>query len=359
VTGTSKFLYVSDCKLCSDENLAFIDQNKGRFLTVLPANWIEHKTFHESLRAHDVAWVDVATRKSKRRKDDPPSIYRGYEPAEGMHQGYRILWFLSSQKAADDRAARDRRLQRAQQELQEIRDGIGMKHSRLKTREIILEAAQKVLQKHKVEEWLKLDVVTTEKRHERNGRGRPPKEGPRKVLIEMKPHYSLQWQIDAMALQIAARSDGVFPLVTNDKKMSMLEALDAYKRQPMIEKRFEQLKTVFNLRPVLLQNHLRIESFLIVYFLVLLVESLLERETRNLMEESGIEALPIYAEGKESKAPTARCLFDLFDNVQCFRFVDKQGRVVGSRAGKLNDAQRAVLELHGINEKEYLTVGGR
>lgn len=356
IIGTSNFLYVGDCKLCSDENLAYIDQNKGKFLTVLPANWIESKQFHELLRTKDVAWVDVAIKKSKRRKTDPPNVYRGYEPPEGMHQGYRILWYWSSQKEADDRAARDRKIQRAQEDLQEIRARVGQPYSRLTSKEKILEAAQRVLREHKVEDWLKVDVVTTETQDKKKtGPGRP---GPRSTYV-MKTtlHHSLQWHIDALALQAEARTDGIFPLVTNDKKMTMLEALEAYKEQPRLEKRFEQLKTAFNLRPVLLQNHLRVEAFMILYFLVLLVESLVERETRNLMKKRGVKKLPIYAEEKDSYAPTARCIFDLFENVQRFRLVDADGRVVGTSYGKLSEAQRSVLDLYGISDEEYLTAG--
>jgi transposase len=362
VTGTPNFLYVSDCKLCSDENLAHIDQNRGRFLTVLPANWREHKQFHELLRNQDVAWVDVTVKKIKRRKadkddtDSAPNLYRGYEPAEGMHQGYRILWFWSSHKEADDRAARDRSIQRAQQELQEIRERVGQPYSRLTTREKILEAALKVLRDRKVEDWLKVGVVTSETQEMRKtGPGRP---GPQSTyLMETTEHHLLQWEINAAALQREARQDGVFPLITNDKKLSMLQALEAYKEQPMIEKRFEQLKTAFQLRPVLLQNHMRIEAFLILYFLVLLVESLIERETRNRMKKSGLKQLPIYSEGKPSKAPTARCIFDLFDKVQRFRLVDKQGRILAHRPGALTDAQSAVLDLYEISAKEYMAAG--
>lgn len=356
--GTSNFIYVGDSKLCSDENMGFIDQNGGRFLTVLPHNWTESKQFYELLRTKDVAWADVAIKKSKRRKTDPPNVYRGYESPEGMHQGYRVLWYWSSQKEADDRAARDRKIQRAQEELQEIRKRVGQPYARLTSREKVLEAAQRVLGKHKVEDWLKVDVVTTEKQDKKKtGPGRP---GPRSTYVmETKLHHSLQWHIDALALQMEAKTDGVFPLVTNDKKITMLEALEAYKEQPKLEKRFEQLKTAFNLRPVLLQNHLRVEAFLILYFLVLLVESLVERETRNLMKKRGIKKLPIYAEEKDSYAPTARCIFDLFENVQRFRLVDSDGRVVGTSYGKLSEAQRTVLDLYGISEREYLTAGER
>ena len=36
LTGRRDFLYVADCKLASTENMAYIHQHQGRFLTVLP-----------------------------------------------------------------------------------------------------------------------------------------------------------------------------------------------------------------------------------------------------------------------------------------------------------------------------------
>jgi transposase len=355
VTKTPDFLYVTDCKLCSEKNMTFIDRNGGRFLSVLPANWLEYKQFHELIRTHDVAWEDVATKKSIRRKTDPPIKYRGYEAPDGLRLGFRLLWFWSSEKEANDRATRDRKIQRAEAKLQAISKKIGKKGSQLTSKEKIMEKAQKVLRKYRVEQWLKVDVDTTEtEQKKKTGPGRP---GPNSTYVtQKKVHYALRWNVDALTLQLEARSDGIFPLTTNDKKLSMLEALDAYKGQPMIEKRFQQLKSVFNLRPVLLQNHLRVEAFLVVYFLVLLVETLIEREARNLMEEHGIKELPIYAEGKPCKAPTASAIFQALEGVHRVQLSDKYGRVIGDFNGEVNDAQLAIMDLFGISAKEYLTV---
>ena len=68
------------------------------------------------------------------------------------------------------------------------------------------------------------------------------------------------------------------------------ELLLAYKQQPMIEKRFAQLKTDFVVAPVYLKEVSRIQALLCVYFLALLVESLLERELRRAMERRGSRA---------------------------------------------------------------------
>jgi hypothetical protein len=53
--------------------------------------------------------------------------------------------------------------------------------------------------------------------------------------------------------------------------------LEAHKGQPTLEKRFQQLKSVHELAPVLLKNEARIEAFFLVYFLTLLLQALIER----------------------------------------------------------------------------------
>ena len=78
----------------------------------------------------------------------------------------------------------------------------------------------------------------------------------------------------------------MFPLVTNDLKLSALEVLYAYKGQPQIERRFKQLKTDFLSASVFLEDIGRIEAFLCVYFFALLVESLLERGVRMTIKVS-------------------------------------------------------------------------
>ena len=96
------------------------------------------------------------------------------------------------------------------------------------------------------------------------------------------------------------------PLITNVVTMSALEVLLAYKQQPMIEKRFSQLKTDFVVAPVFLKEVSRIQALLCVYFFALLVESLLERELRRAMGRASVESLPLYPESRACSRPTAR-----------------------------------------------------
>ena len=91
--------------------------------------------------------------------------------------------------------------------------------------------------------------------------------------------------------------------------------LQAYKRQPIIEKRFSQLKTDFCVAPVYLKSVTRIVGLLAIYFFALMLQSLLERELRRAMKDQGVESLPLYPEGRACKRPTTRRLLDVFEPI--------------------------------------------
>jgi transposase len=82
------------------------------------------------------------------------------------------------------------------------------------------------------------------------------------------------------------------------------EILRAYKGQPLIEKRLSRFKTDFAVAPVYLQDIGRIQGLLAVYFFVLLMQTLLERELRRAMAREELDSLPLYPEGRACSHPT-------------------------------------------------------
>ncbi|MGC9225398.1 MAG: hypothetical protein ACP5E2_15910, partial [Terracidiphilus sp.] len=62
--------------------------------------------------------------------------------------------------------------------------------------------------------------------------------------------FNIQWSTDEEAIAYDNKSDGMYPLMTNDRRLSLAEVLQAHKGQPMIEKRFEQVKTVHEIAPI-------------------------------------------------------------------------------------------------------------
>jgi len=65
----------------------------------------------------------------------------------------------------------------------------------------------------------------------------------------MRKRYDLQCDIDQTAIDYDMESDGMYPLLTNDRHLSPVEELEAHKKRPTIEKRFEQLSSESSVRP--------------------------------------------------------------------------------------------------------------
>ena len=144
----------------------------------------------------------------------------------------------------------------------------------------------------------------------------------------------------------------MFPLLTNRRTMALKALLEAYRFQPRLEKRHEQLKTVYGVAPVFLKKVTRIEGLLFVYFLALLVEALIEREVRRTMAARELKGLRIYPEGRWCEAPTTDRVFELFTGIQQHRLRDGEREVQVFRP-ELTTTQRDVLGLLGVPVEAY------
>ena len=126
--------------------------------------------------------------------------------------------------------------------------------------------------------------------------------------------YTIEWELNNQALSEASKTDGLFPLITN----TALEACDVlrkYKTQPFLEKRMYTQKTVLEVAPVFLKKAKRIEAILFLYFVALMVVSLIERKIRKNMAKENIEKLPILPQRMNSKKPTWNNIKYFFRNV--------------------------------------------
>jgi transposase len=314
LTGRQDFLYVADCKLATAENMAHIHQHGGRFLSVLPRTRNEDAAFRARVLQGQIAWREIHDKRDDEGK--LVDVFSICEPVSQSSEGYRLIWYHSQCKAALDVRARLSRLERAVGRLNELRQKLGSPRTRYRLKAKVVEAVEAILQEYNVAAWITVEVKeqsTETFRQEK--RGRPGKQ-TRYVKKEAAPRFDLTHQIDPDRLTEEAACDGTFPLITNERSLSELQLLLAYKQQPAIERRFEQMKTDFVVAPVYLKETSRIQALLCVYFFVLLVESLLERELRRAMAEKEIEDLPLYPEGRACRRPTARRLIDLFEDVQ-------------------------------------------
>jgi len=210
---------------------------------------------------------------------------------------------------------------------------------------------ERLLADHETADWI---TVTIEQHEEADYRqAKPGRPNPKTQYIKKtRDRYSLVWKLNQEALAHSEREDGLFPLLTNDRQLSAEEVLRAYKRQPLIEKRFSQFKTDFAVAPIYLQNVDRIAGLLAVYFFALVAQTLLERELRRAMKEAGVKSLPLYPEDRPCSRPTTHRLIELFEPIQRHE-LSCEGGDPYVMVTELTPVQRRVIELLGLSPDRY------
>ena len=350
ITGRADFLYVADCKLCTRANMGYIDAEGGRFITVLPGTRKEDGAFRQGLVDHGAPWQLIWERAPQRRKDDPPERFEAVEGPPSA-EGYRIVWFRSSEKWKRDEQARTQLIQQARYELQRLRERVGRR--KLRTRPQVEAAARALLDETGAQRWLRVEVVATAKHvHKQAGPGRP---GKHTRYVRMTTTiYEPVAVVDAEAVRASAVADGIFPLVTNQgaAQLSALQVLQTYKYQAFIEKRHEQLKTAAEVVPVNYKSVERIEAFLFLYFVAVMIQALLERQVRMAMTTRKLRSIPLYPEDRACRAPTADKVIGLFEPVRRHVLFD-QDRLLKTFWDPLNDVQRLLLDLLEVPTSQY------
>ena len=351
VAGRVDFLYVADSKLCSQENMRHIDRAGGRFVTVMPRNRQEDGQFRKWLQTHTPEWIALWDRPNPRYRDGPRDRWFVYQPEVPSIEAWPITWVWSTLLALRHGARRQRCVAAATEELQALRTRLVQARARLRGAREIDRRVEDILERHHVGRYLKVKrIVREHESFKQARRGRPgPDTAYRKVI---KRRFDLEYHLDTAAIAYDEKSDGMYPLLCNDRQLTPAQILEAHKGQPTIEKRFEQLKTVHEIAPAYLKNEGRIEALFTLYFLALLLQALIERELRQAMVRHGLPDLPIYPEARNCRRPTTEQILRLFTMATRHRLV-QAGQTVQVFDAELSDLQRQILDLLGVPPSAY------
>ncbi|EQD74759.1 Transposase [mine drainage metagenome] len=120
----------------------------------------------------------------------------------------------------------------------------------------------------------------------------------------------------------------------------------------MLEKRHEQMKTEYSVRPVLFKNVERIEAFLFMYFIAMIIQALIERDIRINMEKRDVASIPIYPEERECSYPTSYRILSKFDNI-VLNHVLIGGKEIKVIRTELTEIQKQILSLLDIPEDRF------
>ncbi len=349
ITGRKDFLYVADSKLATSENMTYIHERGGRFISVLPRTRREDREFRELLLQQRIDWKDVEIKGGV--EGEPEDVIALANHKTLSAEGFRVLWFHSSQKQELDRWARQQKIEKSLLALSALREKLRSTRTRYRDRAKVEHSVQKILESHGTNRWVQVEIQQKEAAIFRQShRGRPGKKTTYERRVQTR--YDLGYEVETVKLAQDSVDDGVFPLITNDAALLELDVLHAYKRQPLVEKRFSQLKSDFHVAPVYLKSIVRIEALLCMYFFALLVQALLEREARRGMKAHRLQSLPLYPEQRKCDRPSTRRILDVLENIERTEIWER-GKLKSRLVTELSSIQSKLLEILNFPEQGF------
>lgn len=343
--GTEDFIYTADSKLCSEDNLYCIEKNGGQFITIMPRNRKETSLFRKRLQqGEEIDWQPAYSTEHSRKKGQLIT-YQTYDE-ERSWEGYRIVWIHSSSKEKQDQHTRERRISKAEENLEQLLPKLNEYY--LKSKEQIEKAISQACKG--AADFVDAEILENKATQRvKKGPGRP---GPNSKYEEREViTYDIQWHRDENAIEQASKTDGIFPLITNTT-LPAADVLRTYKKQPFLEKRFYTKKSVLEVAPVFLEKNRRIEAMMFLYFISLMIVSLIERNIRRQMAEEKIEDLPILPAKMKTKKPTWNNIRYFFRNVHLALILEGD-MILQSTVKGVTELHYRLLELLKVSPRAY------
>lgn len=233
------------------------------------------------------------------------------DPETGDQLSFRVAYVWSSEEASSVAEARERALNKAEEDLAKVQRGLGGRYYRTlqqvdaKVANILIQPIRSLLAVHT-------------------------------GVQQGKP--TLSWRRNRAAIDAAARTDGIYALATNlTGRLSAERVLRLYKDQFVVELRHRDAKQTLRVRPLFLHNDDRIAALISIVGLALLVFGIIQAAVRRTLGPG--QTLPgILPEGRAA-LPTGRSILAAF---QGLGLTYLQG---GPRLDSLTGTQRQILQL--------------
>jgi transposase len=290
MAGERSLLMIGDSKLVSYANLVAIDSAGVEFIapaskSYVPASLLASCDLDAATPVDYVAGRDAHKQPEDRgtwRVIEDTMVLTGPREADPT-LALRRVFVWSSVRAAAAKAARDKKLERARDDLGRLARGLGSRH--YPSPGAVNERLAVIAAKRRVKAYLVSEVGADEA-------GKP----------------TLAWSFDSGALNAEAATDGWYALLTNldPTDADAAEVLCRYKGQEAVERRYGNFKGPLAVAPMFLKNNRRIEALISVICLALLIFCLVERAVR-LAISPAVKLAGLWA-GRPAK-PTGRLIF--------------------------------------------------
>jgi hypothetical protein len=310
-------LIVCDSAMGQPKTMREIDQAGVRFVVPLRASAGFRERFladvgHQALRP--VRYLP------EREAKLPPKLRTRFKGAlrdweitasDGPSLMLRVAYIHSSEEATQVADARERALQKAEDALARMRNGLGGRY--YKTQAQVERRIGQILGVN-ITGLIDVTVATHEGK------------------------LTLAWQRNQDAINTARSFDGIYALATNlPGRITAGKVLRLYKDQQIVERRHRDMKQTLKVRPIFLHNDDRVYALISIVGISLLIFGLIEAQTRAALGED--QQLPgLLPEGRAAK-PTGRNILAAFQGLGITY------THTGIQLDPLTDTQQHILDL--------------
>jgi transposase len=356
--GRSGLLFVGDCKMAAHDTRAFIALSGDYYLCPLSQVQLNEGELDDAL---EKVWKGEQVLGSVYRESEPGKpilIAQGYEHEVPLHtevEGQRREWterrlvVRSVRHAEAAEGALRSRVAKAKRQLEAL-NLRGRGRRRFEDIETLRQAAEEIVRRHRVEDFLSLRY----EQHSKRRQVRAYKDRPAYVKEDRQAMVTVQ--VDEAALDEAVRRLGWRIYSTNQpaKQLSLEQAVLAYRSEYLVERSLGRLKgRPLSLRPMYVQRDDHATGLIRLLSIALRVLTLVEFVVRRQLAAEEAVLAGLYAgNGKRKTArPTAERLLEAFQEVTLT--VVEGTHQVYRHLTELSPLQERILELLGFSSRVY------
>jgi len=363
---TTGLLFVGDCKMSALATRAYLARHQDWYLSPLPLTGA-------TVEAMD-AWVTTGVKKGEagelaqiwRTNDRGHKVLvaEGYElertcyaPDGPEEWSERALVVRSPMHAAQQAAGLERRLCQAETKLAALTPPRGRGKRQITDEATLVEAIDRVLKEHRVEELLH---VAWDKQVEQTtryvGRGRGSVYREKRVIQQTRYHITrIVRQKDHIA-ELGQRF-GWKAFVTNaaQERLSLQEAVLCYRNEYRVERIFNRLKSRVHIAPLFVKLNEQIEGLTYLLTLGVRVLTVTEFVLRRSLETEQAKLPGLHPENKHKMTdkPTAERILKAFSDISLTIIKNAAGEDLLRRLTPLSGLQEDILQRLGLGATLY------
>jgi len=314
-------LYVGDCKMSALATRAFVAAHQDYYLSPLSAVQMPVEK-RESLLEPVWAKTQHLTpifRPRESKDEIAEQIAVGFVKTVSQsyeYEGERVEWqeqqliVHSFKHAKAQEKALNERLKKAEKAIDAL--NIRSRGRKILNEQATREVVDSILKRYKIGDLLKITYdVDTQTKTKRAYRDRPAE-----TII--KTIVTVGSSRDETAYTHTVRNLGWRVFVCNDVKLSLIEAVLAYREEYLVERGFNRLRgKILGITPLFLSSTTRIKGLIRLLSIALRVLCLVEFEVRKNLQEDGEKLNGIYA-GNPKRAtakPTTEMMLRVFRGI--------------------------------------------